>query len=516
MKNMKTIWKLLLGFMIKLAIFMSLVAACYYSFTRMTDTRNRVIHTHEVIEETNRILVDLLNVETGERGFAITGKDEFLEPLRAGVGSLQREFDSVRELTGDNPAQQDNIATLHEQFHNWIAVEIDPLLALRRAVSDGSAPGRDVAAFIASTRGKDLFDSMRATLERMQREETGLLHERDAAMRELQATTRIILLAGGGAACLIGVAIAVITSLGISGPLKKTTAYAIRVASGDYSDSPGLERNDEFGALDRAVRSMVAQLKQRLDTLTQLNTELQDFTFTASHDLQEPLRKIRTFGDRLRQDSADRLSETGRDSLARMENAARRMQELIDALLAYSRVSTRQEPIRPVDLNLAAGEAVEDLEARMAETGGRIDIGALPAIRADAIQMRQLFVNLFSNALKYHRPGVPPVVLVRAIRRDLAEGEGECVITVSDNGIGFDERYLGKLFTPFQRLHGKGYQGAGIGLTICRKIAERHGGTITAAGAPGRGATFTVTLRVEREGAGENPEIPALAVSTPA
>jgi PAS domain S-box-containing protein len=224
--------------------------------------------------------------------------------------------------------------------------------------------------------------------------------------------------------------------------------------------------------------------------LERSNRALQDFASVASHDLQEPLRKIQAFGDRLAVRCADQLGEPGRDYLGRITSAAGRMSVLINDLLAFSRVTSKAKPFARVDLNTVAREVVGDLEARVRQTGGRVEVGELPAVEADPTQMRQLLQNLIANGLKFHRKGEPPRVRVSG-----EAAGGVYRLTVSDNGIGFDEKYLPRIFDVFQRLHGRDeYEGTGIGLAICRKIVERHGGTITAHSRPGQGATFVVTL----------------------
>jgi len=244
-------------------------------------------------------------------------------------------------------------------------------------------------------------------------------------------------------------------------------------------------------------------LKAYAARLNQSNRELQDFAYVASHDLQEPLRKVRTFADRLDAKYREVLGEQGRDYLERMEGAAARMQNLIDDLLTLSQVTTKAQPFAPIDLNQVAQEAVSDLEDRMDQLGGRVEVSGLPTIEADRLQMRQLLQNLISNAIKFHREGEEPVVKVYS---ELLQGweeegtgrtadRGACQIFVEDNGIGFDEKHLERAFAPFDRLHGHAvYEGTGMGLPICRKVVERHGGNITAKSAPGRGATFIVTL----------------------
>ena len=245
------------------------------------------------------------------------------------------------------------------------------------------------------------------------------------------------------------------------------------------------------------------ELQTLVMKLEQSNNELQDFAHIASHDLQEPLRKIRSFGERLRNIYVDALDDRGRDYLKRMLNAAERMQDLIESLLMYSRVTTKAQPFARVELSSVLQEVLSDLEVRIHETGGQIQAGDLPAINADPLQVRQLFQNLIGNALKFNREENLPVVKIYsgpagqngngAYRGE--EDNDMHEITIEDNGIGFDEKYVDRIFNVFQRLHGKQeYSGSGIGLSICRKIVERHGGTITAKSEPGQGARFIVTL----------------------
>ena len=266
-----------------------------------------------------------------------------------------------------------------------------------------------------------------------------------------------------------------------------------------------------FWAYERTRRAAenlrTANLEERASRLRESNRELQDFVRVASHDLQEPLRKVRVLGERLRGKYAEALDERGRDYLRRMEASTARMQDLIEDLLALSRVTTRARPFEAVDLGEAAREAVSDLQARIEETGGRVEVGDLPTVEADRAQMRQMFQNLIANALKFHREGRPPRVRVYGEVSEEPDGAltygppgGKvCRVCVEDEGIGFEEEHAARIFAPFERLHGRGaYEGTGMGLAICRRVAERHGGRITARGEPGRGATFVVTLPVKR------------------
>jgi two-component system, LuxR family, sensor kinase FixL len=256
------------------------------------------------------------------------------------------------------------------------------------------------------------------------------------------------------------------------------------------------------------------RLRLFVDKLRSSNRELQDFAYVASHDLQEPLRKVQAFGDRLNKKYAEDLPEEGRDYIRRMSDAASRMQRLINDLLTFSRVTTKAEPFQTVSLTKIVAEVVSDLEVRIEETGAQVKIGELPEIDADPTQIRQLMQNLLGNALKFTQPGKTPYIEIFAEEfSDKGASfvlEGEKIQTrtgdnrmyqiwIKDNGIGFDEKYLDRIFTVFQRLHGRTeFEGSGVGLAVCRKIAERHHGSITAQSKEGEGSTFIVTLPVKQ------------------
>jgi len=231
--------------------------------------------------------------------------------------------------------------------------------------------------------------------------------------------------------------------------------------------------------------------------LLRSNKDLEEFAYIASHDLQEPLRKIQAFGGRLSEKLSETTDTTSQDYLGRMVSASERMRSLIANLLTYSRVTTKQVPFEPVDLQEAIDEVISDLEPRIQEKHGDVIVhGELPTVEADPFQLRQVLTNLVGNALKFHRPEEAPVVHV--------EGEiagHRCLIRVRDNGIGIEDKYTERIFGVFQRLHGRSqYEGTGIGLAIVKKIVERHDGEIEVGSEPGQGTTFTVTLPLMQRG----------------
>jgi PAS domain S-box-containing protein len=236
-------------------------------------------------------------------------------------------------------------------------------------------------------------------------------------------------------------------------------------------------------------------LLEQADKLSRSNAELEQFAYVASHDLQEPLRKIQAFGDRLKTKYEAGLGPEGLDYLTRMQNAAARMQILIQDLLSLSRVTSNSKPFTAVDLGDVIRTVVSDLEMRINDANGSVDIGTLPVIFGDRGQMAQLFQNLIGNGLKFRKPGENPVVKIQSQVQALASGAPGWQITVEDNGIGFDEKYRDRIFQIFQRLHGRSeYEGTGIGLAICRKIVDRHNGVVTAHSSPGAGAKFIILM----------------------
>jgi signal transduction histidine kinase len=272
------------------------------------------------------------------------------------------------------------------------------------------------------------------------------------------------------------------------------------------------QTNQTLAETNTALEISNSELERRARELARSNAELDQFASIASHDLQEPLRKVRTFTERISQTEGDALSERGLDYLHRANASAERMQRLIEDLLTFSRVATQGRPFTEVDLGTVTKEVIEDLEESINSTGAEVRVGALPTINADPHQMRQLVQNLLSNAIKFNRPGVTPQIDISA------ETDGDLVkLMVRDNGIGFDPQYGGRIFRVFERLHGRGtYPGTGIGLALCRKIAERHGGTVVGDSVPGEGSVFTVTLQRQRSeaaaaaaAAGEDQSAPA-------
>jgi PAS domain S-box-containing protein len=266
--------------------------------------------------------------------------------------------------------------------------------------------------------------------------------------------------------------------------------------------------NTERKRMTEELAQANAALLAYAERLKNSNRELEQFAFVASHDLQEPLRKIKMFGGRLEQQLARHPAvadaEQAADDMRRMQNAVERMQAMIDGLLELSRVNTRSGAFAPTLLTPVVEEVVADLEARVQASGGQVAVEELFTAEVDEQQIRRLFQNLIGNALKFHKPGVAPIIEISAALTRAATSAGDestLWITVKDNGIGFDQKDAQRIFQPFQRLHGRSeYEGYGLGLSICQKIVERHSGRIEVRSQPGVGSEFCIILPVRQPG----------------
>lgn len=471
-------WITLVWIVAVIALVANAVVASY-NVGRVLQNEQIILHTRNVQSGLAQILSDLKDAESGQRGYVITGDPVYLTPFLMAREELPGRQQQLRELISDNPAQVSRFGRIEQLIQERIKILNESV----RLVEKQQQP----AAFnsIKSGRGLAVMTELRSGIEEMIAAEATLLEDRSKRSRIQFQTTLVTL--------VIGTTI----SLAVVG-------LAYFVVGRELARRMNAERdvraiNDR---LEATVNERTNALVQTSNELLRSNQELEKFAYIASHDLQEPLRKIQAFGDRLKKSSGDALPEASRDYIERMQASATRMRTLISDLLTYSRVSTQNQSLRQVKLFEVVEGVKSDLEVRIEECYGRIEVDPLPTVWADPMQMRQLFQNLLSNSLKFRRADVPPVIRIQS--RPLAEafaaehssaGTPGWRIVVTDNGIGFEAQYAERIFELFQRLHGRGeYEGTGIGLSICRKIVERHGGRISANGQPGVGTEFVIDL----------------------
>ena len=462
-----------------------LLASGWISFRnlqRLSTNAALVIHTHEVLDEIRDVLGSLAEAETQQRSFLLTGETLYLPLHERAATAARLHVEQLLALTVDNSSHRKALIDLRGN----ILIRLE---SLQTGVTIREAEGLDAARrYVQMGKGRREMDVIRQRLGEIERGELELLRQRETQSRVSYRTA----LATQWTTSLLGLALIAAGYL-IAAREVETRRRGVEALT---------HANDK---LEARVAERTTDLASANESLRRSNRELEQFASVASHDLQEPLRKIQAFGDRLQTRCEHELGEQGTDYLARMLASAGRMRSLIDALLTFSRVTTKAQPFVEVNLAATTEDVVSDLENQVQRGGGRIEVGEMPTLEADPLQMRQLIQNLIGNGLKFAQPGVPPVVriasrLLEAAGAEAGEAIPRCEISVSDNGIGFEEVYLDRIFELFQRLHGRQeYEGTGMGLAIVRKIVERHGGTITARSSPGNGATFLVTLPLRQQ-----------------
>lgn len=500
---------LLLGFLMVIVAIVANSALTYLNLQRMHKNALAVAKQHEVLEELRLLLTILIDAETGQRGYLITEDASFLAPYESASLALEDKLAVVKKLMAIEPQRRAAFTTLQDAIKERMQL-------LRRSLDLQKSEGRDaVAEVILQGDGKRAMDKVRSQIAQMEVVERADLNRRN---RE-SLTSYWLALATGLVTAALGLGLAVGSYWLVARDIEKRQLLSEALQkSKERLEERVQARTMEIEASNKALREEVtvrttAEKAAMLaaQELQRSNRELEQFASVASHDLQEPLRKIQAFGDRLQLHCQAQLGEKGTDYLQRILSSAGRMRRLIDDLLTYSRVSSKAQPFSAVDLNEIAEEVAGDLEGRLQDVGGKLEIGKLPHIEADPTQMRQLLQNLLGNALKFHRKDVPPVVQVSAqnipapaTTASTGNGDGNrtpthCEITVQDNGIGFEQEYVDRIFELFQRLHGRDeYQGTGMGLAICRKIVERHSGSISAFSAPGEGSRFVFRLPIQQ------------------
>jgi signal transduction histidine kinase len=488
---------------------------------QLDDVLNRASPMRAAGESLNTALVDQ---ETGIRGYAISGRESNLAPYNSGVVNekelLARIEGLLRPADKQIRADLDVVERRAQAWHREIA---DPVLAAIR--TQGPEAGRakiDAASTVQ-------FDSLRAAIGQMQTDIQTLRDAAAAAARETSRTMVEIQIAAAAIIILAGALLLLLLDRLVSRPVVELAAQVRTVASGDYdrhiesSGSPelagladdvdGMRRKiaDELAEV-REARAQIEwvndQLKAQAEELTRSNRDLEQFAYVASHDLQEPLRKVASFCQLLQRRYAGQMDERADQYIAFAVDGAQRMQRLINDLLAFSRIGRLTAGFTEVDLGQVLTEVKSQLEPR-AGADAEISWSDLPIVEGEDPLLTTLFVNLIGNSLKFRRPDAPPVIRVTAER----DGD-EWQITVRDNGIGIEAEFADKVFVIFQRLHARdAYEGTGIGLAIVKKIVEYHGGRIWLDLEVERGTSINFTLPVV-PGAAE-PAPAAAAQETP-
>jgi signal transduction histidine kinase len=476
------------------------------ALVRLSDTRAVLLdQVGPAVLSAQVLLSDLINQETGVRGFVLSGGNpDDLDPYRQGVAAQQADEQVIRALiaTGGHEKLAADLDAVDAAVGTWRTTFAQP--------SIDRSPSTPAAG-----QGRLLFDKVRTAVQKLQAD---LNAERLRARQQLNTAANNLAWVGGGVALMIaGFLVAAGFGLrrSVLRPVSALASQVRVVASGDAAHPVVADGPREIIELGADVDSMRLAILRDVDAaqeanrfldaqtrdLERSNNDLEQFAYVASHDLQEPLRKVASFCQLLQRRYAGKLDDRADQYIAFAVDGAERMQQLINDLLSFSRVGRSTAAFTDVALDDVVAAAVAQLEPARADVDGKIEVKPLPVISGDASLLRALFINLIGNGLKFHREGVAPEVTVSASQTVASPTGDDWEITVTDNGIGIDPEYADKVFVIFQRLHARdAYAGTGIGLALAKKIVEFHGGRI-GIDAPRAepGTTIRVTLPAPRE-----------------
>lgn len=468
------LWYLVLASVISFFVISTVLS--YRSVNIIAENNRRINSNLQTINIIKDLKTEIYAAESIRWGYLLTTDKEYLEPHHNTLVTINDLLDKLNNATKKFPEQAQRYEALYSNVLDKIneTQEIVNLTDNNRYL--------DAISKVSAGEGIRSMESINSLIDEMQQEETlRLKNNKDHAASNRQFIITSLLLTNS---------IGFVLSLGLLFILYRSSVKV----KGLYRD---LEQAN--GELESKVYARTQVLMQYSEELHRSNKDLEVFAFVASHDLQEPLRKIRAFGDRLQQKFMPELGGPGADYVMRMQAASERMSILINDLLSFSRVTTRQTPFVKVDLNQVMDRVLSDLDYAIEDASARLHIESLPVIDADASQMGQVFMNLITNSLKFHKPDACPVIRVTSeelLPSPLVKDRRDwCCIKFSDQGIGFDPQYSERVFNLFQRLHGGDeYPGTGIGLALCRKIIERHGGHIDVESEQQSGVTFIIRL----------------------
>ncbi len=441
-----------------------------YSVRNLNNNIHWTLHTKDVLQLSDELYASILETESNLRGYSLSGDARFISDYSNGKRISLKILDSLRRLTTENKIQQLNFKDLSQAITEKFLLS-DSILAIVRV----NEPQKNPQIALKVIQGKEITQKIKDDISHINKEENSFLVKTNTGLhRNLNILPAILLFT-----TLIGVGAGALSLYSLFQYNKNKVEGDIRIA--DYQQ----------------------QLKDQIQLLYESNKELEQFAYVASHDLQEPLRKITSFSDLLMEQYKANMGGDGELYLERIHNSASRMRLLITDLLNYSRVS-RIQPIEQIDLDAIFVAVKDDLEIQIKEKKATIEVSKLPSIAGNNSEFRQLFQNLISNSLKFSIQGVRPHISIAAEDASVEElkhlagydaSKQYLSIKITDNGIGFNQEYADKIFIIFQRLHGRDeYDGTGIGLAICKKISEKYGGTIYARSFPGKGATFIILL----------------------
>ncbi|MFJ6070976.1 CHASE3 domain-containing protein [Streptomyces sp. NPDC093065] len=470
--------------------------------------------------EAYRLQAALVNQETGVRGYAIAADRQFLAPYEQGRKEEDRAAARLGELIGDQPTLLADLETVRQQAENWRRTYARPLV-------EGVTPGEPrTVDETAVARGKKAFDRMRSAWTKQNGDLANVVRDGKEELEDVRTLRNLTFGALVTVFLLAGVALTIVVRLLVARPLQALREASRRVAQGEFGYTIPAEgpadvtavagdvehmRQRIVAELDASRRQQDALTRQAADLdaqaveLRRSNAELEQFAYVASHDLQEPLRKVASFCQLLEKRYGDKLDDRGRQYIDFAVDGAKRMQVLINDLLTFSRVGRLNDARVDVDLGQALSKALTNLDTVITESGAQVERPErLPTVLGDPTLLVMLWQNLVGNAVKFRHPDRPPQIRITC--EDDPDHPGTRRLYVTDNGIGIPAEFAEKVFVIFQRLHSRdSYGGTGIGLALCKKIVEHHGGGIRIDTAHTDGTRLCFTLSAENDADGTEP-----------
>ena len=449
------------------------VAICFAAFgvwlptiRESAEAEAWVTHTYQVRSAIQQVLKAVDDAETGQRGFLLTQNADFLEPYDQAIGQIWPQFDALKVLTTDNPSQQSRLSRFHTKLDSKLAILASTIEAAKGGHFDTAVK------IVQGGTGKSIMDDLRKIASDMDTEESNLLRTRQIERR-----------AFGHRQNQIALVIAIVTAASLLGVLVSCLLMTLAMAGQRRAER---HLGDRQRALEEALKAQIESSEQ----LEAANRELEGFSYSVSHDLRTPLRAIDGFSRLLIDEHASELGQGALRCLNVVRANTLKMSNLIDDILAFMRTGRIELNRVEVDMEEMVRTTYRELESDIADRSIEIQVGVLPKALGDVAMIKQVFANLLANAIKYSAPNPKALIEVEGHIES-----GEAVYVVRDNGVGFDMKYVGKLFGVFQRLHGPAeFSGTGIGLSIVKRIITRHGGRVRADGKLHQGATFSFTL----------------------
>ncbi|MDJ1498870.1 CHASE3 domain-containing protein [Cytophagaceae bacterium DM2B3-1] len=452
-----------IAFILSVTILINISILAYNRIQNLVNSSESVEHTYQTLLYVEEMFTNLRSAVNSQRGYLLSGDSLHLINYHQYKKDTYSKLHQTDSITSDNPIQRHNLDTLRHLLDQRFA-NLDSLVAVYQ---DAYTPTNTVFRGDISYDRKTT-EQLLAKLRSIRTHEQKLKEERTLIKNASEAAAPVFLLI----LAIITLCLLIFSFLILNKELRKRLATQI-------------------------------ELELKVEALNRSNQELEQFAYVASHDLQEPLRKIMTFGSMLKTKQKDKLDQEGNRTLDTIMDLSRRMKQLIEDLLSFSRIVNQNQTFVSTDLNILLKQVLDDLSEPIQQQQAQISIGKLPTLRVQPVQIQQLFQNLLLNSLKYAKPGVPPIIQISSqisTNQELNISENMISrsfykIQIADNGIGFEQEYAEKIFTIFQRLHTQEeYKGTGVGLAVCKRVVTNHGGYIQAIGTPAQGAIFSVYL----------------------